>query len=203
MVPMITSRSRMRGVSLIEVVITVSVVSIAIGLAVPSWDQINQKRQVTGAAENLASFMSDMQSSAIRRNERLTIALQHAGTDEWCVGAVLGDTPCDCRVTDPASSSYCSIDGSARIVASGDNSLAGMISHSADTAFTYEPVRGLMSNPDLATTHFFNLRSADQRYSLQVNVLPTGYIRICSNDSGKRVPGYFDCAAVETEAGET
>jgi type IV fimbrial biogenesis protein FimT len=182
------------GYTLIELFISLTVIAIGVALAVPSFEQSTQKRELTGAAEQLASFLSDAQSLAVRHNDLVTVALVDHGNSDWCVGAVLGQVACNCEVTDPSDSAYCSVDGAPRVFDHSSAELTEMVAHSADTAFTFEPVRGIMAGADLGAAHFYSLRSENGDFGLQVSVLPTGRIQVCSYDSGARVPGYAACS---------
>lgn len=185
--------SRNGGFSLIEVMVTLVVLAIGLAMAFPNWEQSTQKRRLTSSAEQLASFLSEAQGSAIKHNSELTVSLQHTNATQWCLGAVLGGTACDCTVTDTTNASFCAIDGAPQVL---DQSLFGttaMPAHSTDTTFTFEPIRGIMASADLGNEHSYNLLSENSQFALQVNVLPTGRIRVCGYDSAKKVPGYADC----------
>lgn len=187
--------SRMRGVSLIELAVTLSVLALAVSLAVPSWQQLQQKRDVTAAAEELAAFLQTAQGTAVRRNEQLTVSLVHNDAADWCVGATLGGAACDCTIDDSTDAAYCTIDGAPQRVGQGSSSLSQMPGHSTDMAFTFEPVRGLMINADLGNQHYFNLATEDSNFGLRVSMHPTGRVRICSLDADSPVPGYANCPA--------
>jgi type IV fimbrial biogenesis protein FimT len=183
------------GFSLIEIMVTLAVLALAISLALPSWDQATQKRRLTSAAEQLASFLSDVQSSAIKHNSSLTVSLVHNSDSDWCLGAVLGSAACNCTVTDPSNAAFCAIDGAPAVLDQVSFGTTEMPAHSSDTSFSFEPIRGIMASADLGTPHSYNLLSANHDFGLQVNVLPTGRIRICNYDSDRQVPGYQPCTA--------
>lgn len=188
--------SRREGFTLVELAVALAVLAIAISLAVPSWNQVSQKRLVTSSAVQLAAFLSVAQGNAVKSNDELTISLLHSAPEDWCVGATLGSAACDCTETDPASASYCDVNGAPQILRSSEHQLSDMAAHSADTSFTFEPIRGFMSNADLGPMHYFNLVSPGGDFGLQVKVLPTGHARLCNYDTTKRVPGYVDCPVV-------
>lgn len=190
-----TIPSRMRGVSLIELAVTLSVIAVAVTLAVPSWEQLRQKRDVSAAAEELAAFLQSAQGAAVLHNEPLTVSLVHNNATDWCVGATLGAAACDCTIDDPANASFCQIGGAPLRIGQAESSLSQMAGHSTDTAFTFEPVRGLMINADLGNRHYFNLASEDDRFGLQVDMHPTGRVRICNVVLDTPVPGYANCPA--------
>lgn len=193
--------SRKEGFSLIEVMVTLVVVAIGLAMAFPSWEQSTQKRRLTSAAEQLASFLSEAQGSAIKHNRELTVSLQYVSATQWCLGAALGSASaaCDCTITDTMDASFCAIDGAPQVL---DQSLFGTIEMpapdpSTDTTFSFEPIRGIMANADLGEPHFYNLVSENSQFALQVHVLPTGRIRVCGFDPDKKVPGYADCPVEE------
>jgi len=189
------NHSRIKGVSLIEVLTTISMIAIGLTLALPSWEYSRNKRHLTGTTEQLAGFFTNAQSVAIKHNDRLTVNLMQSTSVDWCVGAVLGDIACDCTESDLTSESYCDIDGAPWVLGNGSFKLSEMSAHSPDTTFTFEPVRGLMVSEDLGLKHFFNLVSENDHFGLQVTVRPTGLVHVCSFDAAREVPGYAECSA--------
>ncbi|HSM69599.1 MAG TPA: GspH/FimT family pseudopilin [Xanthomonadales bacterium] len=191
--------SRKEGFSLIEVMVTLVVLAIGLAMAFPNWEQSTQKRRLTSSAEQLAAFLSEAQGSAIKHNSELTVSLQHVSATEWCLGAVLGGTACDCTVTDTTNASFCAIDGAPQVLEQSLFGTTEMPAHSTDTTFTFEPIRGIMANADLGNAHSYDLVSENDQFALQVNVLPTGRIRVCGYDSDKKVPGFADCPVEAVE----
>lgn len=188
---------RREGFTLVELAVSLAVLAIAISLAVPSWDQVSQKRQVTSSAVQLAAFLSVAQGNAVKSNDELTITLIHNAPADWCIGATLGNAACDCTETNPANAAFCDVNGAPQILRSSEHQLSDMAAHSADTSFTYEPIRGFMSNADLGPMHYFNLVSPGGDFGLQVKILPTGHARLCNFDADMQVPGYVDCPVAE------
>ena len=187
--------SRMRGVTLIELAVTLSVLALAVTLAVPSWQQLRQKRDVTATAEGLAAFLLNIQSSAVLHNNELTVSLMRDDSTHWCLGAALGAVACDCSVSDPDDPSYCSIVGAKTVITPSPSSVSRMTGHGLDTAFTFEPTRGLMIDEDLRNPHFFDLVSKDSMFGLRVSMHPTGSVQVCNFDLATPVPGYDACPA--------
>ena len=82
-----------RGFTLIELLITVVVVAIGVALEVPSWENLVQKRNVSCGAEDIAAFFSYAQSTAVKKNEEITVTLKRVGAGAtWCVGAIDEET---------------------------------------------------------------------------------------------------------------
>jgi hypothetical protein len=96
-------------------------------------------------------------------------------------------------VTDDTDASFCAIDGAPQVLNQSMFGTTEMLDHSTDTTFSFEPIRGIMVNADLGNAHSYDLVSGNDQFALQVNVLPTGRIRLCGYDSDKKVPGYADC----------
>mgnify|MGYP001827844863 CR=1 FL=1 len=186
---------RMEGTTLIEVAVVLSILAIAVAFSLPSWKEGINRRELISTAEQLSAFLSNVQSSAIKLNEALTVRLMHTSSTDWCIGISPDTVNCDCTVTDPTDTSYCAVAGMPQIISHKDFSKSLMSGHSTDTSFTFDPVRGFMINADLGTQHFFNLVSTDDSYALQVSILPTGRVKSCNFDLRRPVSGYKNCSA--------
>jgi type IV fimbrial biogenesis protein FimT len=202
-----------KGFTLVELMITLAVSAIALALAVPSWENAVQKRQVTSAAEQVASFLAYTQGQAIKSHQEITVTVTRnsAGT-AWCVGSIDETAKaanaldhCECDVAD-GNTAQCAIDGQvARITHEGfekftmSGSQVGG-SNNPDFNFKFDPVRGLkVKNGGIndgevdGNTHEITLASSNGKWSLQVDVSVTGRVNICNPDSSKKVPGFDLC----------
>lgn len=184
---------RVKGFTMLELMITLMVVAIAVALAVPSFENINQKRQTTSQAEELASFLAFAHSEAVKMNEPVSVSLVHNNANSWCIGANEGTGGCDCEETNTAAANYCSIDGVAVMMGSSTQPKSSMSAHSADTTFAFDPVRGILDTADLGQDHEFRLQSDNGKFALQVDIGPTGKVRVCNPDATKEVPGFDLC----------
>lgn len=211
---------RSRGFTLVELMITIVVTAIALALAVPSWENLVQKRQVTSAAEEIASFLMHSQSQAIKANQQVTVTVKrNAGGTSWCLGAMdekarddnAGD-PCECDLAEDAenATARCTIEGEVARVAdfnfekftmsgSGVEGVANL-----DFYFNFDPVRGLKIADDGITVdgndHAVTLASNNENWALQVVVSVTGRVNICNPDPSKKVPGFDPCPAAPAES---
>jgi prepilin-type N-terminal cleavage/methylation domain-containing protein len=212
--------SRHRGFSLVEVMMSLVLVAIGLALALPSYRDMVEKRQVTNGAEQLASFINTAQGVAQKTNRKVTISYSRTGDDEWCLGMAEDDTICNCKVAPEA----CLI-GSQRFVI--DNSYAGdkamMHSLSSEgTAYYIDPVRGLFlpcvvepgAEPGVEVCGDMNfadlsgkdnpldieIRSQNGDFRLNLMVNNTGRVILCSGDSAHSIPGYQACPTVQEEA---
>ena len=188
--------SRHRGFSLVEIMMSLVLVAIGLALALPSYRDMVEKRQVTNGAEQLASFINTAQGVAMKTNQVVTISYDHSDHDDWCVGAVSGETACDCTVTDTSATDYCQIATQPFILNNGhagDRELMHDIK--GDGAYAFDPIRGLFLDLDDSLTLELHSDSRDFRLNLVVN--STGRVILCSGDSTRSIPGYQACPIAE------
>lgn len=188
------------GFSIIELMMSLVLLGVITALALPSYREMVEKRQVTYGAEQLMAFVNAVQSESIKQNRTLTLSYTYTGADDWCAGAVLGANAtvpppaCDCKQTNTAATDYCAIDSAPWII---DNTHAGNLdlvqSMTGDGAYSFDPVRGLMT--DLNDSLVVTIRSDSQAYRLQLRVTNTGQVILCSEDGSHAVPGYPACPA--------
>jgi len=192
--------SRHRGFTLVEVMMTVVLLAIGLALALPSYRDMVEKRQVTNGAEQLASFINTAQGVAMKTNQVVTISYDRSADNDWCVGAVSGTTPCDCTQTNSEAGDYCQIATQPFILNNGHTGdLDLMHNINGDGAYAFDPIRGLFM--DLDDSLKVELRSPSEDFRLNLMVNSTGRVIVCSNDSTHGVPGYAVCPADTTAAG--
>jgi prepilin-type N-terminal cleavage/methylation domain-containing protein len=193
-----TPRSRQSGFSLIEVMMTILLLAVSMALAIPSFRDAVEKRQVTNTAEQLVSFINSAQGIAQRTNQVVTVSYDRDDVDDWCVGAVGGETACNCEQTDPLQADYCQIDGMPMVVSNADTgSLEILHTVAGDGAYAFDPVRGFFVDLDDSLTMELRSPSGDFRLNLVVN--SSGRVVLCSEDSSHAVPGYAVCPAEVVE----
>ena len=84
---MLRTKASSRGMTLIELLITVAVLSIALSLAAPSMSKQVANYRVRGAAESILGGLSLARTEAVRRNSAVSFTLT-AGTSAWTVAQV-------------------------------------------------------------------------------------------------------------------
>lgn len=189
---------RHRGFSLVEIMMSLVLLGIGMALALPSYRDMVEKRQVTNGAEQLASFINTAQGVAMKTNQVVTISYDRSGHDDWCIGAVSGETACDCTVTDTSATDYCQIATQPFILNNGhagDREL--MHAMEGDGAYAFDPIRGLFLDLDDSLTLELHSNNRDFRLNLMVN--STGRVILCSGDSTHSIPGYQACPVVVVE----
>ena len=174
--------SRHRGFTLVEVMMSLVLLAIGTALAIPSYRDMVEKRQVTNGAEQLASFLNSAQGVAMKTNQVVTISYARSSHENWCIGAVSGETACDCTETDTAASDYCQIATQPFVL---NNSHAGgdlelMHAMNGDGAYAFDPIRGLFLDLDDSLTLELHSPSRDFKLNLMVN--STGRVLLCSKD---------------------
>jgi Tfp pilus assembly protein FimT len=93
----------------VELLMTVVLVAIGAAVALPSYRGMVEKRQVTNAAEQVVSLLNSAQGVAMKTNRVVTVSYTRTAADDWCLGAVTGDTACVCSQSDPEEVDYCQI----------------------------------------------------------------------------------------------
>lgn len=197
--------SRSRGFTLVEVLMSVVLVAIGTALALPSYRDMVEKRQVTNGAEQVASFINSAQGVSMKTNRFVKVSWDHVDEDEWCVGASTvadpGADPCDCTGVDDGAPS-CEINGELFVLNqshAGSRELMIDIGGEDTGSYTFDPVRGF--SPDLANDLTFSLRSPSDDFRINLMVNRTGRVILCSGDSSHAVPGYQLCPAQVLEEG--
>jgi len=187
-----------RGFTLIELMVTLAVVTILAMVAVPTMTEFFERGRLRGAADELVSFLAKARGEAVRLNRDVRVDFGGSPAS-WCVGAnsavdptnpedmVPAVTSCDCTDT-----TKCLVDG-VRTIAS-NSSFAGVTTNNVAGAFIYD--RSLGTQHETTSTSpassITTLTSSNGRFVLQVVVSPLGQARVCQAGGGY-IPGYPSC----------
>lgn len=186
------------GFTLIELLVVLAVLGLTITMAVPSWDLVSQKRNLTNAAEQVAAFLAVAQTEAQKRNQTVSLAFNRTSEQDWCVGKTIGSTSCDCKETDPESEQFCTTDGT--LSSLGANSLPRLNlleardsePSSGDSFITFDPVRDILQ--PVGDRLQLTFESTGGHYQLRLSISPTGLLKICNPESTGTVGGYAKCS---------
>jgi type IV fimbrial biogenesis protein FimT len=85
-----------RGVSLVEVCCTVSIVAALAGAIVPSFDSLRVRRAVDGVAAELATELHFARTEAVSRREGVRWSVSHVGTGSCVVVHTGSAADCTC-----------------------------------------------------------------------------------------------------------
>ena len=160
--------NKRRGITLIELMVTLAVISIVLLIAAPSFTEFLAKRRVEGVAHELSTDLQYARSLAV--NNRIEVTLNRISDTQYEItGTVVEGGASVARTFKAMQLSGVTLDGS--------------------TSISYEPHRGTRSTvgADPAITVAANGTGA----TLTVSVNPMGQARICSTDSA--MSGYPAC----------
>jgi type IV fimbrial biogenesis protein FimT len=175
-----------RRFTVIELMIAVAVFAIILSLALPSYRALIEKRQVTSGAEQVSAFLSAAQLEAVKRNREVAVTclLESGG----------------CVLVDQGNSSHDAVTLRNLEFANVKADVDAISYGGSDQQVAYDPIRGMMVPDDTVLLPLeLQLSSAQDMYALNVRLLATGRVSVCSdaNRADKNVPGYDICPVEE------
>ncbi len=157
------------GFTLVELMVTVAVLAILLGIAIPSFQGTLDKRRLTGAAEQLYADLQYARSEAIKRNTTVRLSFQSGAN--WCYG-ITTLASCNCN------SNNCQLDDVDKVVAgSGFRNVTPSAASEGNVAFN--PQRGT------ANGRTFSLQSTSVG-TVNVIVSSLGRVKLCAPTSTDR-----------------
>ena len=166
-----------RGFTLIELVITIIVLSIIIAVAAPSVADFRERQAIRGTSDSLMMAVGLARQEAIKRNSLVRVDFKALGNGV-CVGAAtvttLTGTGCDC------SAVACPL--AAFPVSPTDVSdlrnirLSGTPTFGSDSGFVIDPRTGILA--DVADAGSLTI-TGPRGYALRLDVSVTGRVTSC------------------------
>lgn len=103
----------LKGFTLIELVIALTIIFIVMLLALPSFTSFRQRSALRSAAEQSLSFWNQARFEAAKRNQMVKVGVTSNSTG-FCLGAATttneaDTTPCDCSTATPAAGTECDV----------------------------------------------------------------------------------------------
>jgi Tfp pilus assembly protein FimT len=182
-----------RGFSTYELMATLSLVTILIALAISPFKDAIEKRRITNGVEQIVAFVNSVQSESIKRNRVVTVSYATQEDGSWCIGAVLGRTPCDCMQVDVAEPEFCAINSAAWLLRDTDVQANNLISSvSGDGSFAFDPVRGIFV--DHTDTLLLGLHSGAGQFQINLSMIPTGKVSLCQPAVSDKISGFKPCS---------
>ena len=188
------------GFTMVELMIVITVLGISLALAIPSYQDIVQKRAATNAAEQVATFLRVARSEAVKRNINISATFDNTATP-FCAGIDDSSAACDCRdatacrITQGTTNTDWTLNGN------DYENLAAPVLTSNGTAttslvFTFDPVRGVLDTANDLQGSIL-VKSSNEKYQLRIDTGRMGRIEICTV-SGSPTPvavgGYQTCS---------
>jgi type IV fimbrial biogenesis protein FimT len=178
-----TPRREQLGVTLIEAMMVVAVVSIAIGTALPSLASLRQRADLTGVAAQVETDIQFARSQAVALNRTVQLTLRESsdGTCYFVHTGPAADCTCSPRAASPASCA-----GPAELLRAVSFAAPGPVQvRSASKTLTYDPFKGTVTPTATLRVEGKNGQAVHQ----VVNLL--GRVRSCSPNG--RVAGERTC----------
>ena len=182
--------------TLIELMLTLSVLAILLIAAVPSFIDFFDKTRVRGAADGVISLISNARAEAVKTDLDVNIAMTGSGTS-WCVGANAATPPsggnpagaalpCDC--TDAADVTQCRVAGQRSAVETG--AYPGVQVGALPAALTFDSKLGAIAP---LGTRSVTLTSPRGAYDLAVEMNALGQARLCVPTGKPSIAGVSSC----------
>jgi type IV fimbrial biogenesis protein FimT len=90
---------RERGLTLVELVVTMAVLAVLATLALPSFGSLLERHRLTAAAETLALDLGEARFQSVQSAQPLHVVFRPGASWCWAVARTPG---CDCRAATPA-----------------------------------------------------------------------------------------------------
>lgn len=97
------TQGRHGGFTLLELLVTVSLLAILLVAGMPSAQGLLSRNQLKMAAQSLSEDLQWTRSEAIRRNREVFLTIR---PEAWCYGVAM-HKDCDCRIQDPLHELAC------------------------------------------------------------------------------------------------
>lgn len=162
-----------RGITLIEVLISLLIIVILAIAVIPSYISYLQYARVTGAANQLYYTLVLARGEALKRQTPVFVNFV-TGT-AWCYGV------------NPTTGCSCNIAGSCTLGRSGSDAAAGLdltATGLSNSALQFDSTHGRTSS-----TSTFTFSVTGQNTAISVKVDQLGHVQICSNS----ISGYQGC----------
>jgi type IV fimbrial biogenesis protein FimT len=165
-----------RGVTLIELMVTLTVITIVLLIAVPSFVEFLAKRRIEGVAHELNTDLQYARSLAV--NNRIEVTLSRTSSTQYEIAGTV-------------------IEGGAAVARTFKTMQLSGVTLGGSTSVSYEPHRGTRSTylpppPDGEDTPpTITVAASGTDATLTVSVTPMGQTQICS--TGAKMGGYPEC----------
>lgn len=176
---MLVCQNRESGFTLIELMVTISILAIVLSAAFPSYRTFVANAQIRSTAESIRNGLQLARAEAIKRNAKVKFTIASAINDSsWSVGCVTVVADCPAVIQSKTAS-----EGSAntiRIIKTGSNTL------NFTNLGTTDSTTGQLSRLDIDNTSIPVAISADLSVSIQTG----GNARVCDPNAAATDPKY-------------
>lgn len=186
---------KQKGVTLIELAVTIAVLAILVTLAAPSFSEFRERQALRGVADNIVATIGLAKEAAVKSDRWVRVDFKPLGADAVCVGAMIVDTAdaatgCDCAL----AATTCTValfpelaEGLKQVQLSPDSIKFGV----AGTGFVIDPKTATMA--DLGDAGGLQLVTR-RGYQAAVEVNAMARPTVCTPDgAAKSLPGVAAC----------
>ena len=167
------------GLTLLELLITISIIVLVVSFGVPAITSIQKNMQLKAAAQSSYFAFQQARVAAITKNIDVTVAIRPG--KNWC--AALSDSGvCDCSIT-----YECTLDGVEYMVDFTDYRFISIdnVRFGSDSIAVFDANRGL------AIGHAGSIVFTDGHNKLKLILSNMGRVRVCAVD--RSLSGYESC----------
>jgi type IV fimbrial biogenesis protein FimT len=175
------ARQRQTGFTLIESMVVLAVVSVTAGIAVPSFQKASERRQLEGAAAQLATDIRHARSSAVALSSSVRVSFQQVAGGSCYLLHTGRAADCQC---DSAGAAICS-NGAQVVKAVGFSANSDLQISSNSASMLFDHSRGTVTPTASINVQFRNGPAIRQ----VVNIM--GRARACTPSTN--LPGYPAC----------
>ncbi|MGL5344296.1 MAG: pilus assembly FimT family protein [Plesiomonas sp.] len=172
-----------KGLTLIELLITIVVATILMGVAVPSYQQLKDNRILNDQASVLTSFIERAKISAVRSNKKIYFSLyKNNNSPDWCVGATDKISKCNCLT----NYNECTVNDLVFYHADDrgvDITINNFLNGKGNQDFSFDGKRSTSSSG--------NIILSNNHAQIKIKISSMGRLSLCSDDG---VGGYQKCS---------
>jgi type IV fimbrial biogenesis protein FimT len=188
-----TGAKQSPGFTLMELMITVSVLAVLAALAAPSLSDMFDRNRVRAAADDVVSLISNARAEAVRNDLDVNVSVKGSGTG-WCVGANMAVPPAggapatgaaECNCLLPA---VCLVDDQRQTVASSE--YTGVSVGALPASFDFNSTLGAIVPLGAREV---TLTSPTGKYDVRVEVNALGQAFSCTPDDKPGLSGMPVC----------
>jgi type IV fimbrial biogenesis protein FimT len=191
----ILSKQNMRGVTLIELMVTLAVLAIILTLAIPSFNDFRQRSALRGATDQIISFLNIARFEALKRNQPIKVGLIRSDDSNfWLCAAVASSSTDTTAIVAADRVAQCTIGTYPDSITEWKRVIAPTGLGKNGSAFAViDPKRGGLGVPGQAG--FWELRSpsGDANYHLRVYLDIFGRAVACEpSSSASKMPQFIN-----------
>lgn len=183
---------KLRGFSLIELLVSVGVLAILLAVAIPSFIEYRQRTSLRGALDQVETFWANARFEAVKRNSLLKVNVVSSG-GQFCLGATTTTDPADTTACDCLTANACNVAAYPTAQAEWSGVRLSTVTLGVNTGVVViDPKRGgLSQSGDAGSIAFLGSTATSRDYRLSAVVDRNGRLVVCEPAAaGAKLPQY-------------